>query len=195
MSEPLYLEPQAIIDGIKGACGSAVRYTRASEWAEGASRKVSRQVWIRLDREALRPALEWLVRIDYPHLGVISCCDTGQEIELLYHLFIYHSRPHREIMVTFTVPVPKTDPTVPTITDIIPGALTSEREKQEMIGVQVTGIPDNRRMFLPEDFPGGVFPWRKDEKGVPAEMVKELWRTGRQETGAAVAPAATPDPT
>jgi membrane-bound hydrogenase subunit beta len=36
-----------------------------------------------------------------------------------------------------------------------------------MIGVIVDGIPDGRRIFLPDDFPEEVYPWRKDEKGIP----------------------------
>jgi len=77
------------------------------------------------------------------------------------------------------VPVPKSDLTVPTISDIIPGAVFSEREKQEFLGVKVIGIPDNRRLFLPEDFPEGIYPWRKDETGVPDSMVKDLYMSQR----------------
>jgi membrane-bound hydrogenase subunit beta len=35
-----------------------------------------------------------------------------------------------------------------------------------MLGVKVIGIPDDRRLFLPDDWPEDVFPWRKDEKGM-----------------------------
>ena len=40
-----------------------------------------------------------------------------------------------------------------------------------MLGVVVEGIPDGRRLFLPEDFPKGVYPWRRDEKDL-----KKLYR-------------------
>jgi membrane-bound hydrogenase subunit beta len=43
-----------------------------------------------------------------------------------------------------------------------------------MMGVEVVGIPDKRRLFLPEDFPEGVYPWRKDEKGPPDNMLRIL---------------------
>ena len=49
-----------------------------------------------------------------------------------------------------------------------------------MLGIEVIDIPDGRRLFLPEDFPQGVFPWRKDETGIPPDMVKNLWATGRE---------------
>jgi membrane-bound hydrogenase subunit beta len=42
-----------------------------------------------------------------------------------------------------------------------------------MMGITVTGIPDDRRLFIPEDFPKGVYPWRRDETG-PEKMLKVL---------------------
>jgi membrane-bound hydrogenase subunit beta len=62
---------------------------------------------------------------------------------------------------------------------MIPGALFSEREKQEFFGITVKDIPDGRRLFLPEDFPQGVYPWRKDETGIPPEMIRNLWEVDR----------------
>jgi membrane-bound hydrogenase subunit beta len=71
------------------------------------------------------------------------------------------------------VTLAKNDLRIPTITDIIPGALFTERETQEMMGVEVIGIPDKRRLFLPDDFPDGVYPWRKDETG-PQDLLRVL---------------------
>ena len=33
-----------------------------------------------------------------------------------------------------------------------------------MLGIKIIGIPDSRRLFLPDDFPKNVYPWRKDEQ-------------------------------
>lgn len=176
-----WLDPSQILEALKAVCAEDFLAGRLTAWAEGATAQKSHQVWVQTRRESLRKAVQRLIQIHYPHLGVISCSDRGATIEMLYHLFVYHGQPHREIMVTLSFEVPKTDPVVPTITDLIPGALTSEREKQEMIGVRITDIPDNRRMFLPDDFPAGVYPWRKDETGPTANLLKELWSTGREE--------------
>ena len=174
------LSPQQIADAIQAAAGAGFQSARCTEWAEGAKGRKSQQVWIKLSRESLIPALKGLVAIHYPHVSVIAFADVGEAVELMYHFYIYWGIPHEEILVTFTVSLSKTDLKVPTITGIIPGALTSEREKQEMLGIEVVDIPDGRRLFLPEDFPAGVFPWRKDETGIPPDMVKDLWATGRE---------------
>ena len=182
------LSPQQIADAVQAAAGAGFQSARCTEWAEGAKGRKSQQVWIKLSRESLIPALKGLVAIHYPHVSVIAFADVGEAVELMYHFYVYWGIPHEEILVTFTVSLPKTDLKVPTITGIIPGALTSEREKQEMPGIEVVDLPDGRRLFLPENFPQGVYPWRKDETGIPADMVKDLWATGRE----GVAPCATP---
>jgi len=117
--------------------------------------------------------------ITYPHLAVISGTDLGEAVELVYHFGIYYGTEGGEYMISFAVSLPKGDPTIGTIADLIPGAVFSEREKQEMLGVRIVDIPDGRRLFLPEDFPDGVYPWRKDESGVPDAMVNNLWEAGR----------------
>jgi membrane-bound hydrogenase subunit beta len=108
---------------------------------------------------------------------VISPVDTGDHVELLYHFSLYYGHHLKAIALVIRVTLPKTDLTVPTITDLIPGAIFSEREVQEMMGVAVAGIPDPRRLFIPDDFPKGVYPWRRDETG-PEKMLKVL--PGRQ---------------
>jgi membrane-bound hydrogenase subunit beta len=75
--------------------------------------------------------------------------------------------------VNITIPLPKSDPTIDSITDLIPGALIAEQEKQEMLGIKVVGIPKDERVFIPNDFPEGVFPWRRDETG-PDKMARNL---------------------
>ena len=174
-----HLSPEEIVDLFTAAFGDGVKSAEIRGSSEGVKKETTKEVWIRIDRALLINAIERLIELDYPHLGVISGSDDGEEIELLYHLFIYYGEHLGETAVILGVSLPKSDPTVPTITGLIPGALTSEREKQEMLGVTVVGIPDSRRIFLPDDFPVGVHPWRKDDKGIPAEMIKDLSETGR----------------
>ena len=189
------LTPQEIADTLQAAAGAGFESARCTEWAEGIKGKTSKQVWLRISREPLLPTLERLVQIHSPHVSVIAFADVGDAVELIYQFHVYWGIPHEEILVVFTVPLPKTDLKVPTITGIIPGALTSEREKQEMLGIEVVDIPDGRRLFLPEDFPEGVYPWRKDETGIPPDMVKELWATGRDSLQLDdTPPAPTPEP-
>ena len=188
------LTPQQIIDELKAATGDGFLNSRVTEWSEGIKGLKSRQIWAQISREALRPAIQKIITIHFPHVSVIAFADTGAQVDLVYHLYIYWGIPKEEILITLTVSLDKTDLKIPTITDLIPGALTSEREKQEMLGIEVVDIPDGRRLFLPDDFPENIFPWRKDETGVPDGMVKNLWATGREGVATCVIPPAPPKP-
>jgi len=189
MSEAL-LTPEQIIAEFQALLGEGLQSSRTAVHAEGLKTLKSREVWLTLDKDLLNDALAKLATFDYPHLSVISGVDVGEAVELLYHFFIYYGRGrNEEIKVTMTVSLPKDDLTVDTISGIIPGAVFSEREKQEFLGIKVIGITDDRRLFIPDHFPAGVYPWRKDETGIPRdhELAKELWRVGRADAEAKLA--------
>ena len=173
------LTPEEVVEVFTREFGAGIKETRITERREGSKNHPNYNIWIDLDRELLKPALKKLIEIDFPHLSVVSGTDLGETLELLYHLSIYFGTRYGEYIITFTVTLPKNDLRIPTITDLIPGALFTEREKQEMLGISVVGIPDGRRLFLPEEFPEGVYPWRKDATGVPENLVKDLWAVGR----------------
>lgn len=187
------MTPQELADRFAKKFEGRISNIMIKEWGEGVKKIPQKTVWMTIPRESLSDAIAELISIDYPHLGVIAAGDNGDVIDLLYHLQVFFGGRHEEIEVVFTVQIPKSDPHVPTISSLIPGAVYSEREKQDMIGVTVDGIPDSRRIFLPEDFPDDVYPWRKDEKGIPPTMIKELWKVGRP-TDRPVPPVKEPEP-
>ncbi len=73
-----------------------------------------------------------------------------------YHLYslIYQRK------VRLKVFVPEDDTTVPTVTDVWPGANWPEREIFDMMGISFDGHPDMRRLLMPEDWDG--HPHRRD---------------------------------
>jgi membrane-bound hydrogenase subunit beta len=174
------LSPEELLAALREAAGDAFLGGECREWREGEGRAPYRQVWLKFRAEALRAVIRRVIAVHYPHLAVIAAVDCGETIELPYIMAIYHGAGRdAEIRVTATAVLPKENPVVDSISDLIPGALMGEREKQEMMGVTVRNIPDGRRIFLPDDFPEGIYPWRKDGKGIPPEMVKRLWAAGR----------------
>jgi len=51
---------------------------------------------------------------------------------------------------------------IPSIADIIPGVGWAEREVRDMFGLRPVGLPDERRLVLPDDWPENLYPLRKD---------------------------------
>jgi NADH-quinone oxidoreductase subunit C len=80
---------------------------------------------------------------------------TG-DLGLLWYL---HSMDHRHA-ITLKVRIPRDDAAVPSVAAVWPTAAWLERETFDFYGIDFTGHPDLRRMFLPEDWVG--FPLRKD---------------------------------
>ena len=99
------------------------------------------------------------------HLSTISGVDLGESFELLYHF------ASTAAVLTVRTEIPKSAPCVASICPVIPGAVLYERELQEMFGITVDGIPDGRRLNLPDDWPDGQYPLRKDWKHVRPEEI------------------------
>ncbi|HBF39939.1 MAG TPA: proton-conducting membrane transporter [Firmicutes bacterium] len=97
-------------------------------------------------------------------LGTITGVDSGEKFEVIYHL--YNDDGIVLNMKTFT---PRTDPKVPTVTTVFSGAFLYERELMDLLGIDVEGTPPNRRYPLPDDWPVGQFPLRKDWKSLSSE--------------------------
>ncbi len=62
--------------------------------------------------------------------------------------------------ITVKARVPLSDPRIPTVVGLFPGANHPEREVYDMFGVEFEGHPDLRRILMPEDYEG--FPQRRD---------------------------------
>jgi membrane-bound hydrogenase subunit beta len=173
------LAPQAIIDSFRQELGDGFIKGWIYEREVAVKRNKFRSLWVEVKKSAFHSAIEHIFRLqEYPHLVIISSSDLGAEVELIYHFTIYYGHHLEELSLGIRVKLPKSDLSIPTITDLIPGAIFTERETQEMMGVEVVGIPDGRRLFIPDDFPEGVYPWRKDETA-PTDLLRVL--PGRQQ--------------
>ncbi|MGQ9477200.1 MAG: NADH-quinone oxidoreductase subunit C [Candidatus Bipolaricaulia bacterium] len=155
---------QGLVESFRARVGQGIRAVRTDEVRSNLGIYSYPVIWFEIDREILHDAVAHLISFQFPHLATISGRDLGEELELCYHFSIGYGKRRGEQSVNFRFTVPKSDPRVRSICDLIPGALTAEREKIEFLGVQFEGIPDSRNIFLPYDMKG--HPWRRDETGV-----------------------------
>jgi len=152
---------------------SAIIDNRVETKTAGVKKNSYSVMWLQINPQNLKDAIKFLCTIQFPHFAIISGNDTGKEIELIYHFSIYYGERFKEISINLTTYLPKEDLRIPTITDLIPGAQTAEREIKEMFGVIIEGLPDLPNIFLPQDFQKGVYPLRRDEKGLDKIVKKE----------------------
>jgi NADH:ubiquinone oxidoreductase subunit C len=93
------------------------------------------------------------------YLAAITGLDPGAEqevLEVLYHFCTGY------VTITLRVNIPKATPSIPTLTEIIPGAEPFERELSEMFGITISGLRNPERLYLPDDWAEGDYPLRKD---------------------------------
>ncbi len=129
------------------------------EKASEVTNPAPRRIFVKMDRADLVEGMRLLKEnLDFTHLSTITGVDKGDAFELLYHL------ANGYVSLTVRILAPRTDPEVPSICEAIPGAILYEREIQEMFGVVLKNIPDPRPLLLPDDWPAGEYPLRKDWK-------------------------------
>ncbi|MBN1933062.1 MAG: NADH-quinone oxidoreductase subunit C [Anaerolineae bacterium] len=109
---------------------------------------------VELEPDQLRPAVEVLVsQFALRHLSTITGDDVGGKIVLLYHFW-------DGVGLTLRVSLPPEQAIVPTVIDLISGAVFYEREATEMLDVMFEWHPMSVRLFLPDDWHGDA-PLRK----------------------------------
>jgi len=168
-----YMKPDEIIELFKEKFNGSVTNNKIEIKTAGLKKNSYSLIWLEIERKDFKEAVRLLCTIQFPHFAIISGSDIGEEIKLTYHFSLYYGERSKEISLNLTTNLPKNNLKIPTITDLIPGAQTAEREIKEMLGVIVEGLPDLANIFLPKDFPKGVYPLRKDETGAMKMVNKE----------------------
>ena len=105
-----------------------------------------------------------VIEYAYKTLGFTIICtitglDLGDKLAALYH--IAHQNG---VVLNLQVAVPKDNPVLPTVSALYPPADHYERELIDLLGFKVEGLPNGNRYPLPDSWPAGQYPLRKDWK-------------------------------
>jgi Ni,Fe-hydrogenase III component G len=76
--------------------------------------------------------------------------------------FIYHIAREDGVVLNLHTKAPKNKPVIKTVTSYFPVADAYERELVDLFGAQVEGLAEGNRYPLPDDWPKGQYPLRKD---------------------------------
>jgi Ni,Fe-hydrogenase III component G len=118
-----------------------------------------RRIFLSVEPAHLLETVEVLKEsLGFRHVSTISGVDVGESFEILYHF------ANSDTQLNVRTKIPKSNPHVESICPYIPGAVMYERELQEMFGLVVDNIPDPRPLVLPDGWPAGDYPLRKDWK-------------------------------
>jgi len=116
------------------------------------------RIWVKVPYADFRKFLDFTVG----ELKINSFCMlTGLDDKENFS-FIYHLGDDSALMLNIETSVPKTAPVIKTVTDLFPAAELQERELTDLLGVEIDGLDKSRRYPLPDDWPAGEYPLRKD---------------------------------
>jgi membrane-bound hydrogenase subunit beta len=117
-----------------------------------------RRVWAEVTLDQLHPVLVHAKeKLGYLMLCTITGTDEGETLGLLYHL-----ANNEGVVLTLVTQAPKDGPGPETVTPYFPHAELYEREVVDLLGVRIQGLPEGNRYPLPEGWPEGQYPLRKD---------------------------------
>ncbi len=130
-----------------------------SAWARETLMPEPNRMDVIIDAADIVAACEALIAHHWGYLSAMTGLDLGVEaglLEVLYHFC------HKAEVVTLRVRIPRDHPVLPSIYRVIPSVSFYERELIEMLGLTIEGTPNTDKLFLPDDWPDGVYPLRKD---------------------------------
>ena len=97
--------------------------------------------------------------LEFTILCTITGLDNGATIGLIYHMARVDG-----ITLSIQTEVPKENPVIQTMTKYFSCAEIYERELVDLLGARVEGLAEGERYPLPDNWPKGEYPLRKDWK-------------------------------
>ncbi len=127
---------------------------------ENAKKVRARRVTVCIDSARTLEVMDYLKNeMGFSTLHSITGLDAVDKFQILYYISVNYST-----VITLTADVAREHPSVESITGIFPNAEFYEREIVDLLGIEVKGLPPGNRYPLPDGWPEGEYPLRKDWK-------------------------------
>jgi NADH:ubiquinone oxidoreductase subunit C len=124
-----------------------------------------RRIFVTVAEADFRKTVEELIRYRFfTGISTVTGVNIEDEIEVIYHF------TRKGLVLSVKTRVSKNELVLPTITDLIPGSAFYEREVHDLFGVKFEGNLDLSPLVLPDHWPSGVYPLRKEWN---AEKIRE----------------------
>ena len=143
---------QDLIEKLNGEFGESILEMRLAHDDE---------LYVRVDRDSVPRAADYLSKLVGARFLVSAGTDrrNGRQNLEVSHIF---SLDRERLFVCLQCDVPHSDARIGSITPKVPAAGWSEREFNDVVGIEPVGHPDPRRLVLADNWPAGVYPLRKD---------------------------------
>ena len=131
--------------------------------------KSPKRVYIEIKPESIAKVAKYVFKDLGARFNIASGLDARSHFEILYHFIIEEIN----LLISLRVKLEKSKPEIDSLAPIFEGANWIEREINEMLGINFKGHPDLRKLLLPDEWPEGVFPLRKDYKEWDKKAIRD----------------------
>jgi Ni,Fe-hydrogenase III component G len=133
---------------------------RFPEDVTGVYEKSAKRVYVEIKPSAIVEMAQFLFKEIGARFNIASGVDARNHMEILYHF----TEEDIDLVISLRVHLPKTKLEIDSLTPVFTAAQWIEREMHELLGINFLGHPELKPLLLPEDWPEGVYPLRKDYK-------------------------------
>jgi len=119
------------------------------------------RIFINISQDANKDALKAIWERFNARLNTISGVDFGKALGVIYHLTL----DEYGIVINIKIDdLPRNNPELNSISDIIPAAAFMEREIHDLFGINFKGNLCMEKWIIADEWPEGEYPLRKDYK-------------------------------
>lgn len=125
--------------------------------------KSRKRVYVDIEPEDIADFVKFIFNEKGARFNTATCVDVPNGFEILYHFTVEKAG----VVISFRVMLDKENPEIESITPTMKGAEWIEREIHELFGVEFRNHPNLKTLLLPDGWPEGVYPLRRDYKDEP----------------------------
>lgn len=131
--------------------------------------KSPKRVYVEIKPESLVKVAKHIFKDLGARFNIASGVDARHHMEILYHFTIEDIN----LVISLRVKLDKAKLEVDSLAPVFEAANWIEREIHEILGINFKGHPDLRKLLLPETWPEGVYPLRRDYKEWDKKAIRD----------------------
>ena len=131
--------------------------------------KSPKRVYIEIKPESLVECARYMYKDLGARFNIASGVDVRHHMEILYHFIIEEIN----LLISLRVKLQKSKLEIDSLTPVFKAADWIEREIHEMLGINFKGHPKLERLLLPDVWPEGVYPLRRDYKEWDKDAIRD----------------------
>jgi len=131
--------------------------------------KSPHRVYIEIRPESISEVTSYIFKDLGARFNIASGVDSATHIEILYHFTIEEI----DLLISLRVKLNKSSPKIDSLAPIIVATNWIEREMHELLGIDFIGHPNLKKLLLPDQWPKGLYPLRRDYKEWDKKAIRD----------------------